>query len=647
MNINLPKIIISSLLLLPLSLFAVVSDQQRYCPLETGNSAHPIKVCEVITIPAGPVTKDTPVEVRVILKSKRQYTQNLFRLDVEAVQGSEVKALSSVSNLSIAPEPHCFTDPDPNNACTNDISRFTVHSFKISNLNQLDGKYSLRVRTDINHWNDEPVVESDYYFLNVLDSQPRTSVGASGNKNGLPFSQVGWFSPNTLLAANITRRKSGYANISVDEHIIRSTLEAAYKIGIRTIILQKTENITQQYNGYPKSAYEDVQVSYPRYFYPSDEKLFYECVPPVDLSKCSKTPNDWMKEYLRISATSNHCAQPTNNQEYFKAYSYWDINRCREVIPFNVVEKVLEEAERLNMHVIVGLGRSGDKKMVEHITGTDEGPDRLGRDISERKDDNITMMKRKARELWHDYGKYRSFYGWYITHETNVLLDIVPQVYDPIAGYLKDTVVPAKPVMVAPGGIKNLASASVRNDLKLAIQNSEVDIFSYQDRVGANWSETGLCYWPNGDVNSTSCNRLNTVATYYKHLNAIHEAANNNQTPNLKHLWVDMEGWRQKQANHKYYPATDTTILSQIDDESDYVSQIGFFDIGNMLQDPDSIFRFRQKQVKPGYPTHYTYENLAKNLFNALESRYDSYKNQLECLHDPAGANALIPGHCD
>jgi hypothetical protein len=38
-----------------------------------------------------------------------------------------------------------------------------------------------------------------------------------------------------------------------------------------------------------------------------------------------------------------------------------------------------------------------------------------------RNEEAIALSTRIARELWQRYGHHRSFYGWYLTHETRDL----------------------------------------------------------------------------------------------------------------------------------------------------------------------------------------------------------------------------------
>ena len=665
MNKNVFKLINAWLLIIfSSSLFAAVTPAQRYCPLEDLSSNAPVKICEIITIPPGPVTQDTPVEVRVVLKNTTGDTssnpatdQIVSTLKVEAVKGTVVKSLSTVINLNVK------TISGNRGGGITDTSRYTVHAFKIKELDKFYGKFSLRVRAAMTGY-DEQTVVSDQYFLYVLTSPEQKSSGVDDGKHALPFPQVGWFSPNTLFSSIITRRKlyQENENIAVDKDIIKSTLETAYKIGIRTIVLQKVENVTSQYNGYTN---HPLNVSVPVYFYPSNLDLFYECNTTSIPGGCKKQPKIWQNPTI-----SDYGCSYTSSTEEVKPYYFCDYgNKKREVITFDVVDEVLKQAEILKMHVLVGVGRSGDKQLVENISRSNfQGLDRLGRSVTKRRYDNISMMRKKARELWASYGHYRSFYGWYITHETSNLPKIVPSLYEYVANHLKDYVVPAKPVMVAPGGIKGLASASTRDDLKDAIENSSVDIFSYQDRVGANWSEEKICYWKNGENAPGSCNRLNTIASYFKHLSSIHSSINKDgRDSDLKHLWVDMEAWRQKDSGHKYFPASPETMLKQINIESDYVSHIGLFDIGNMLQDegkdypgPGSLFRFRNKQFKvkasdienygivnKDFPVHYDYKDKAVALFEALRTKYArTYKDKLECRYDKDEINSKIPGHC-
>ncbi|MBI3920232.1 MAG: DUF4434 domain-containing protein, partial [Armatimonadetes bacterium] len=176
---------------------------------------------------------------------------------------------------------------------------------------------------------------------------------------------------------------------------------------------------------------------------------------------------------------------------------------------FDVVETVLSQAEKHDMHVFLGLGRSGDVDLLWEFDKAD---------WKERNQHAVDIATSIAKELWERYGHYRSFYGWYLTHEMNDLKRSSAY-YDPVADFCH-SLSPDKPVLVAPAG------TPIINKESLAA--SHVDIFCYQDAVGAGYVPYQYTYIPES--------RIAILDEVFRGYRRLHEGTD-------KHLWGDLEIW--------------------------------------------------------------------------------------------------------
>jgi hypothetical protein len=105
------------------------------------------------------------------------------------------------------------------------------------------------------------------------------------------------------------------------------------------------------------------------------------------------------------------------------------------------IEAILSEADRLDMHVFLGVGI---------YAWFDFSPD------------SLAWHKMVAAELWRRYGKHRSFYGWYVSEEAYGSL--IPDQGEPTAKLYRDEIIsffrqlqafcrhmaPEKPILFAP-----------------------------------------------------------------------------------------------------------------------------------------------------------------------------------------------------
>lgn len=223
---------------------------------------------------------------------------------------------------------------------------------------------------------------------------------------------------------------------------------------------------------------------------------------------------------------------------------------------FDVIGTVLSQADRNGLHVFLGLGRSGDTELI----GSYGQPDH-----AERRQHAIDVSTKVADDLWKQYGGHQSLYGWYMTHETTSMKILGP-IYDPVARYL-DRFGPEKPVLAAPTGNPDIS----RDEVKA----SEVDVFAYQDAVGAGYNNRAYTYNPE--------NRMVQLKEHYGRYRANHEGTN-------KHLWSDLELWEMDgtQGYSGAYPADFSRVRRQLEIEADYVDFVTGYDWSGFMEEPDS-----------------------------------------------------------
>jgi hypothetical protein len=176
---------------------------------------------------------------------------------------------------------------------------------------------------------------------------------------------------------------------------------------------------------------------------------------------------------------------------------------------FDVVGTILSQASTNGQHVFVGLGR---------------GPDLLltwtGFDDRGRIQAALAHSKKVATELWSLYGNEPSFYGWYLTHEANDIEKASRAYYNPMVDFLR-TFAADKPVLVSPAGTPILSP-----DI---LAKSKVDIFAYQDAVGAGYVPFEYTFDPQQRIKA-----LDEVFASYAQAHR----------PSGKHLWANVEIWQ-------------------------------------------------------------------------------------------------------
>ncbi|MBM3290681.1 MAG: DUF4434 domain-containing protein [Candidatus Hydrogenedentes bacterium] len=223
---------------------------------------------------------------------------------------------------------------------------------------------------------------------------------------------------------------------------------------------------------------------------------------------------------------------------------------------FDTVGAILDEARARGMHVMLGLGRAGDTHLLWEF-------DKPGWDA--RNASAVAAAQRVARDLHARYGADPAFYGWYLTHEMNDLAK-AGAYYDPVARYCHE-LAPQMPVLAAPAGTPIATPEQ--------IAASEVDIFAYQDAVGAGYVPYEYTYRPE--------KRIAALDELYKTYSAWHADAG-------KHVWSDLEVW-EMDGNQGYagaYAAPFARVKQQIEIESRHAEVLTGYAYHGYLQAPGS-----------------------------------------------------------
>jgi hypothetical protein len=239
---------------------------------------------------------------------------------------------------------------------------------------------------------------------------------------------------------------------------------------------------------------------------------------------------------------------------------------------FDVVGTILSQAEKNGMHVFLGLGRAGDLNLLWEF-------DKPGWDDRNRR--ALDVGRRVAKELWQGYGRYRSLYGWYLTHEMNELAKAAAY-YDPLADFCH-SFSPDKPVMVAPAGTPKIE--------RVTLESSRVDIFCYQDAVGAGYIPYQNTYDP-----AKRLVQLDQVYSWYSKLHA----------GSGKHLWADLEIWERggPPDTHATYSAPMPRVRDQIVSEAPYVEMLTGYSIVGFFEPPGLRSRVKDPRARQLYETY-------------------------------------------
>jgi hypothetical protein len=220
----------------------------------------------------------------------------------------------------------------------------------------------------------------------------------------------------------------------------------------------------------------------------------------------------------------------------------------------DLVGTLLSQADRNGQQVFLGLGRSGDVWLLWEY-------DRPG--WQARCDAAVATATAIAGELHERYGHHPSFQGWYLTHEMSDLAR-ASAYYDPVARFVH-ALAPHKPVLIGPADVPSLP--------REVLESSQVDIFAYQDAVGAGYVPGRYTYDP-----AQALGRIDAAFTRYR---GYHEGTD-------KHIWADLEVWQMdgKTGYGNAFPAGFDRVRQQIAIERRHVPVLTAYAWHTYLHDP-------------------------------------------------------------
>jgi hypothetical protein len=261
--------------------------------------------------------------------------------------------------------------------------------------------------------------------------------------------------------------------------------------------------------------------------------------------------------------------------------SFYPSEHYNSVASFDVVGTILNQASRNGQKVFVGLGRGDDLYLTWN--GFND-PNRIAAAL-----EHGTEL---ATELWNLYSQEPSFYGWYLSHEANDIQRASDSYYNPMTDILKGFQAD-KPVMVSPSGTPIVSPA--------ILENSKVDIFAYQDAVGAGYIPSQYTYDPQ--------QRINMLDQVYQSYQAAHAGVD-------KHLWTNLESWQMNGPTYSNpYPADFSRLMQQIEIEKNYVDVITSYEWMGFFEQPETtIFWGGQKAINLYTDYRNYYQQIAPNL---------------------------------
>jgi hypothetical protein len=249
-------------------------------------------------------------------------------------------------------------------------------------------------------------------------------------------------------------------------------------------------------------------------------------------------------------------------------------------LEFDFLDAFMNEADKQNMNVFVGLGRGNDLML------TWEGFEDTAR-IQKQIDFGLMISK----ELWKNYSHHKSFYGWYLAHEADDL-PRAGRYYNPVAdilhSYAKD-----KPVMIAPSGTP-IVDANTLNTAKY-------DIVAYQDAVGSGY----MPYVNTWDQEK----RIAMLHSCYKRYADAHIGTN-------KHIWTDLEIWKMDGPTYANgYASPYHQVARQIEIERIYTDCISCYSFPGMFQDENASFKYLSKGAYELYEDYKAYFEKVRNIY--------------------------------
>jgi hypothetical protein len=220
-------------------------------------------------------------------------------------------------------------------------------------------------------------------------------------------------------------------------------------------------------------------------------------------------------------------------------------------LPFDVVGTILDEADARGMHVFLGLGRGPAP-----LTFFPPDLPAIG--------DAVDLGTQVADELMALYGHHESLYGWYLSHEMN-FLEGASLYYDAM-GLALDAHGPERPLLVSPSGTPIATPAQ--------IAQSEVDVFAYQDAVGAGYVPYVYTFEP--------WQRIATLDDVFGAYVDLHAGTG-------KHLWANTECWEMAGPLYaEAYPAAWPRLHTQLELERRYAPVLTTYEFVGFMESEHS-----------------------------------------------------------
>ena len=248
-------------------------------------------------------------------------------------------------------------------------------------------------------------------------------------------------------------------------------------------------------------------------------------------------------EYIVLMCSS--LVYENEAEAYFKTdiYPFPEDMVCKD--PIGVL---LDECDQRDMKVFISCGFYG---VWTHTYENMTSPE-------------VTARAFKAMdELWAQYGRHKSFYGWYFPDETCIKGHFLEEFIAYVNTYSAHAhiISPNAKTLIAPYGTNLLVADEQYVD---QLKRMDVDIVAYQDEVGVRKSTP------------------DKTGAYYKALRAAHDKAGRSA------LWADMEVFEFEGDVYKsaLYPAAMERIERQITSISPYVDEILIYQYTGMFNKP-------------------------------------------------------------
>ena len=217
----------------------------------------------------------------------------------------------------------------------------------------------------------------------------------------------------------------------------------------------------------------------------------------------------------------------------------------------NPIEILLDEADRQELRVFMSCGFYGN------WTHTYENMKSL-----EVRNRAFTAMD----ELYSQFGRHRSFFGWYLPDETGLDENGFPAFFiDYVNTYHAKIreLNPSLPLLIAPYGVSRVQASE---SFVAQLEQLDCDFVAYQDGVGVRHSA------------------LEKVSEYFSALNAAHKKASRSR------IWADVElfAFEGEVYHSPLIPAPIQRVEQQLSAVAPYVEEILVYQYQGMMNPPNS-----------------------------------------------------------